>query len=143
MSDPLFHGATAEIAVSARQAFAYLSDGLRQGDWTLGSWQREQIGDRLFRGVSLFDGTTTYVRITANPDWLVVDYEVGPSLELMPRVNSARIVPGPALGRDEGTCLVTLMKWRTPEQSDAVWQRACVTFDTEIHMIKGRLELGF
>ena len=143
MSAGLFHGATAEVAVAAEVAFAYLADGLRQGEWALGSWEREQIGDRLFRGVSLFDGSATYVRITADPEWLIVDYEVGPSLEQMPRVNSARIIPGPALGRGVDTCLVTLMKWRTPGQSDEGWQRACVTFDTEIHMIKGRLELGF
>jgi hypothetical protein len=38
---------------------------------------------------------------------------------------------------------VTLMKWRTADQGDDAWARGCVTFDTEIHMIKGRLELGF
>ena len=31
----------------------------------------------------------------------------------------------------------------TEDESDEAWQRGCVTFDTEIHMIKGRLELGF
>ena len=61
----------------------------------------------------------------------------------MPRVNSARIVPGELLGYAEGSCVVTLMKWRTEGQSDEAWQRGCVTFDTDIHMIKGRLELGF
>jgi hypothetical protein len=35
------------------------------------------------------------------------------------------------------------MKWRTPGQSDEDWEQAAVTFSTEIHMIKGRLELGF
>jgi len=47
------------------------------------------------------------------------------------------------LGGPEGTCVVTLMKWRTAGQTDDEWRRACVTFDTEIHMIKGRLELRF
>ena len=45
------------------------------------------------------------MRITADPEWLTVDYQVG--------------------------------------LSDEAWQRACVRFDTEIHMIKGRMELGF
>jgi hypothetical protein len=142
MSD-VFHGATTVIEVPAETAFAYLSDGLEQSDWALGSWNREQIGDQLFRGTSLFDGSETFVRITADPTWLIVDYAVGPSLEQMPRVNSARIVPGPELGYPAGTCVVTLIKWRTPGQSDEQWQRGCVTFDTEIHMIRGRLELGF
>jgi hypothetical protein len=143
MSDGLFHASTIVVAVPAETAFAYLSDGLKQSEWALGSWQREQIGDDLFRGTSLFDGRETLVRISADAAALLVDYAVGPSLDRMPRVNSARIVPGPLLGHPEDHCVVTLMKWRTAGQSDETWARGCVTFDTEIHMIKGRLELGF
>ncbi len=143
MTGGLFHAASAEVAVPAELAFAYLADGLKQGEWALGSWEREQIGERLYRGVSLFDGREVFVRITADPAQLLVDYEVGPALDSMPRVNGARVVPGPLLGRPEGSCVVTLMKWRTAAQGDDEWRRACVTFDTEIHMIKGRLELGF
>jgi hypothetical protein len=61
----------------------------------------------------------------------------------MRRLNSARAVPGPVVGRAEGTCLVALSKWRLPDEDDVQWRRGCATFDTEIHMIKGRLELGF
>ena len=142
MSD-LFHAASTEVAVPAKTAFAYLSDGLRQGEWTLGSWNRERVGADLFRGTSLFDGAETYVRITADPARLLVDYEVGASPDRLLRVNSARAVPGPAVGRPAGTCVVALMKWRVPDQDDGEWERACVTFATEVHMIKGRLELGF
>jgi hypothetical protein len=139
----IFHAASAEVAVSAETAFAYLSDGLRQGEWTLGSWNREQIGEQLFRGTSLFTGAETFVRITADPEHLLVDYEVGAAPDQLFRVNSARAVPGPAVGRPEGTCVIALMKWRLPTEDDEQWRRGCVTFETEIHMIKGRLELGF
>jgi hypothetical protein len=139
----IFHAASAEVAVPAETAFAYLSDGLRQGEWTLGSWNREQIGEQLFKGTSLFNGAETFVRITAHPEQLVVDYDVGPAPDRLLRINSARVTPGPAVGRPEGACVVTLMKWRLPTQDDAAWRQACVTFDTEIFMIKGRLELGF
>jgi hypothetical protein len=139
----VFHAASLEIAVPAEHAFAYLSDGLKQSDWTLGSWNREQVGENLFRGTSLFDGSDTYVRLHPSAETLVVDYDVGSSPERMLRVNSARVVAGPLVGRAESTCVVTLMKYRTPSQTDAEWERACVAFDTEIHMIKGRLELGF
>jgi hypothetical protein len=139
----LAHAATVLVEVPAETAFAYVSDGLRQSDWTLGSWNREHLDDGLFRGTSLFDGRDTYVRIDAQPSSLLVDYWVGLDPAQLLRVNSARVVPGPAVGRPEGTCLVTLTKWRTPGQSDEDWVRACATFDTEVHMIKGRLELGF
>jgi len=139
----IFHAASAEVDIPAETAFAYLSDGLKQGQWTLGSWNREQIGEQLFKGTSLFNGAETFVRITAHPEQLVIDYDVGPAPDRLLRINSARVTPGPAVGRPEGTCVVTLMKWRLPTQDDAAWRQACVTFDTEIHMIKGRLELSF
>ncbi len=139
----LFHAATTHVAVEAEIAFAYLGDGLRQSDWALGSWDRVQIGEQLFRGRSLFDGSEAYVRISTTPGALLVDYEVGPAPEQLQRVNAARVVPGPLLGWPEATCVVSLMKWRTSAQSDDVWGRACAAFDAEIHMIKGRLERGF
>jgi len=139
----LFHAAAIEIAVPAETAFAYLADGLAQGDWTLGSWNRVQIGDRLFKGTSLFNGADTFVRITAHDEQLLVDYEVGPTLDRMLRLNSARVVPCPLVGRAEGGCLVALTKWRLPDEDDVLWRRGCSAFDTEIHMIKGRLEIGF
>jgi hypothetical protein len=139
----LFHAATTRVAVPAEIAFAYLGDGLRQSDWALGSWDRVQIGEQLFRGRSLFDGSETYVRISTTPGALLVDYEVGPAPEQLQRVNASRVVPGPLLGWPETTCVVSLMKWRTSAQSDDVWDRLCAAFDAEIHMIKGRLERGF
>ena len=141
--NPLGHASTVLVEVPAETAFAYLADGLKQSDWTLGSWNREDLGDGLFRGTSLFDGTYTYVRLEPEPASLLVDYWVGTDPDRLLRLNSARIVPGPAVGRPEGTCLVTLLKWRTPSQSDEAWAVACGIFDTEVHMIKGRLELGF
>ncbi len=139
----LFHAATARVDVPAETAFAYLGDGLRQTEWTLGSWDREEVGEQLFRGRSLFDGGEVYVRISSAPAELVVDYEVGPAPDQLRRVNSARVVPGETLGWPRSSCVVTLMKWRTPTQDDGLWERLCAAYDAEIHMIKGRLELGF
>jgi hypothetical protein len=144
MDDTTFgHVSTADVAVAAEQAFAYMSDGLKQSQWALGSWNREQLGPNLFRGRSLFDGSETFVRISSHADLLLVDYEVGPSLDSLLAVNSARIVPGPSLGRPEGTCLVSLIKWRAGGQDDESWYKSQVTFNTEIFLIKGRLEIGF
>ena len=112
------HSASTEVAVPAETAFAYLSDGIKQGEWTLGSWGRERIGEGLFRGASLFDGGETFVRISADPG------------QLSSTTTSARLRPyaagqlGPRRPRSagrapEGTCVVMLMKWRTPSQDDA------------------------
>lgn len=143
MSDELFHAAAVQVAVDALHAFEYLSDGLRQSDWALGSLQRRVREDGLFEGTSVFDGQSTYVRIHADRERLLVDYEVGRSPDRLLRVNSARIVPGPLLGREPGTCLIALTKWRGPGETDDDWRRARHTFSTEIFIIKGRLELDF
>lgn len=139
----IVHATAVEVAVPAERAFDYLSDGLKQSDWALGSWNREQLDDGVFRGTSLFTGESTYVRILATRELLLVDYEVGPSLDRLYRVNSARVIGGPALARDAAACIVTLIKWRLPDQDGDVWLHACATFDTEIRMIQGRLERGF
>jgi hypothetical protein len=143
MSGTLVHATAVEAAIAPEQAFEYPADGLKQSQWALESWDREKIGDGLFRGTSLFTGEAAYVRIAATRALLLVDYEVGPSPDALRRVNSARVVPGAALGRDPQICVVTLMKWRLPGQDDDAWRHACATFDTEIHMIQGRLERGF
>ena len=140
----VFHAASIEVAVPAETAFAYLSDGLKQGEWTLGSWNRERIGEQLFQGTSLFDGAETFVRITArsrarcSSTTRSARHSTGCSASTPPAS-----FPGRSSGVPEGTCVVTLMKWRVPSEDDARWRQRCVTFDTEIHMIKGRLELGF
>lgn len=143
MSGGLVHATAVEVAVPAERAFDYLSDGLKQSEWALGSWNRERVDESVFRGTSLFTGESTYVRIVATRELLLVDYEVGPSLDRLHRVNSARVVAGGGLARDPATCVVTLTKWRLPDQDDDVWTHACATFDTEIRMIQGRLERGF
>jgi len=134
----LFHAATAEVGVSAKQAFEYVADGIRQGEWTLGCWDREQIGDDLFRGRSLYDGQETYVRVLPRRELLLVDFEVGAAPEaLVPRI-SVRVRP-----RGERACTVTLMAWRTPDQDDESWERVRDLHRAELHLIKGRLELAF
>ena len=142
MTDRYCHTATAEVAVDADTAFTFMSDGIKQGQWALGSWERRQVKERLFVGISLFDGKETWVRISANPERLLVDYSVGRSPEaLLPR-NSARIVPGPATRRNKKTRLVTLMTWRLADMTDEAWEQLCVTHETELFIIKGLLERG-
>ena len=85
-TDELCHTASAEVAVDAQTAFEYLSDGLRQGEWTLGSWDRERLDSNLYRGRSLFDGRELYIRINRDEQTLVVDYEVGRKPESLLRV---------------------------------------------------------
>lgn len=142
MIDRFCHTATAEVAVDAKTAFNFMADGMKQGQWALGSWERREVNKGLFVGVSLFDGKETWVRISADPERFLVDYFVGRSPEALLHRNSARIMPGPSTKRSEKTCLVTLMTWRLADMADQAWDQLCLSHKTELFIIRGILERG-
>ncbi len=139
----LAHVASVEIAVPAEQAFAYLADGMKQGEWALGSWNRRPVGGGLFAGDSLFDGSELLIRLDATPELMLVEYHVGRSADALAPLVWGRVVPGPVVGLDGAHCVLTLVIWRSAADSDENWELLGHTFPTEVRMIKGRLELGF
>ena len=86
------------VAVGADTAFAFLADGMNQRFWALGSWDRREVGDGVFVGTSLLDGTELYVRPIPNPALLLVDFETGEDRRSLAHEVEARVVPGSALG---------------------------------------------
>lgn len=140
--DTYCHSSTCQVLAPARQAFNYLSDGVAQGDWTLGSMNRRKLEDNLFSGKSIFTGAELYIRIDADLERLVIFYHVGPDpANLQPR-NFIRVVPGQVVGEEEDTCLVTLLSWRSKTASDEQWKLTCVSHETEMTIIKNRIENG-
>jgi hypothetical protein len=138
----LSHCATAECAVPARRAYAFLSDGLAVGRWALGSFAARKVGPNLFRGRSLFDGTQVLYRPVGDATRLIVDYHVGTSPKaLAPRV-MARVIPGEATGRDKDSCLVTLVAWRDASMSQARWDRLIACHEVEIQLVQALLAQG-
>lgn len=134
------HSASIAVEAPAETVFAYLADGLQQGEWTLGASERRETADGLFVGTSIFDGSDTYVGIVAAAEHLLVTCCVGGAPdELLPRI-WVRVVPGETLGRPAGTCVVTLLAWRPVGQSDDSWRRTRATHETEVFLIKGLLE---
>lgn len=131
------------VAVGAEKAFAFLEDGMNQRYWALGSWDRREVGGGLFAGTSLIDGAELYIRVIPRPNLLLVDFETGTTPESLAHEVEARIVPGPTLGHPDGTCLIVLTVYRLASVDDASWEQAWHMFETEIQMIKGRLEIGF
>jgi hypothetical protein len=137
------HEASIEIAVTAERAFAYLADGMKQGEWALGSWNRRPAPGGVFVGNSLFDGSELSIRLAPHPALMLVVYDIGTSAEQLSPLVWGRVVPGPVLGLAEDHCVVTLTVWRGATTSDESWELLSHTFPTELHMIRGRLELGF
>lgn len=140
--DPFCHSASIEVDRPADAAFAFMADGIRQGSWALGSWDRRAVGDGVFEGTSLFSGDKTYVRIRTDPANLLILYDLGASADvaaMTPRI-MARIVPGAMLGMAADACVVSLLAWRGAAMSDRRWYQLCVSHETEMLMIKHQIE---
>lgn len=140
ISDHFCHTSSCAVDAPARQAFDYMADGIRQGEWTFGSWDRRQVGEHLFVGRSMFNDKETYIRIDADADHLVVYYRIGDDPDHLQTRNMARIVRGPDIGWDAGRSLVTLLAWRSEFMSDDRWKQLCVSHETQMFIIKARIE---
>jgi hypothetical protein len=138
--DTTCHTSTIQVNVRAKSAFDYLSDGVAQGDWTLGSMERRQIDDDLFSGTSIFGGTELFIKIDADPSRLIIYYHVGLEMDKLQPRNMVRVIPGPVLGKTDDVCLVTLLTWRSENVDDDKWKLTCVSHETEMFIIKNRLE---
>jgi hypothetical protein len=142
MIDAYCHSSSILVKADAQRAFQLMADGVRQGRWALGSWQRREVGPDLFVGVSIFTGAETWVRIHADPEKLTIDYDVGASEAALRLRNAARVFDGPSLGHEPGTALVTLFTWRLATQSDDAWAQISSTHETEMFLIRALLESG-
>jgi hypothetical protein len=140
MIDPHCHTSSIAVAVDAETTFAIMGEGVRQGEWAFGSWDRREVEPGLFVGTSLFDGKETWVRIRADKARLTIDYEVGRTRDGLRFRNAARVIRGEALDHAPPSSIVTLLTWRLASQSDAAWEQICVTHETEMFLIKGLLE---
>ena len=132
--------ATARLCnAPASRALAHLSTAAGFSRWNLGLSNCREVAPGLFTGMSLFDGSTGWVRVALWPDLEAVDYHVGPSPEhLVPRIHS-RVISGESFGYAEGTCLVSLLAWRPADMSEERWQRLVRTHETEMDLIQAQL----
>jgi len=136
------HQAAARVAVPSDFAFEQLSDAGFVGRWALGSMGLEPIGEGVFRGRSLFDGSEAFVEIRAEPALGLIDFHVGTEKARQPRI-FMRLTPGPVLGMGAGECLVTLHALRAGDAPDDRWARTCLTHEAEILLIKAQLEAAW
>ncbi|WP_271022310.1 hypothetical protein [Rhizobium sp. RCAM05973] len=140
MLDPHCHSSSIMVERPAALAFELMSDGLKQGSWAWGSFDRREVEPGLFCGTSIFSGKETYVRLYVDRDRLQVDYEVGGSKEAMQFRNMSRVIPGNLLKMGPDTCVVTLLTWRLQTQTDAEWTQFGTIHEAEMFLIKGLLE---
>lgn len=135
----LSHCATAKCRAPADAAYAFLADAELLGTWALGCWDARPLGGGVVSGTSLFDGSTTYARVDGDPQRLAADFAVGPEPDELVHRISARVLAGAPLGF-EAECLVTLLAWRPAAMDDERWARLTASHETEILLLRGRIE---
>lgn len=140
MQDPFCHTSSIAVDRPAETAFTIMSEGMAQGQWTWGSFDRVEVEPGLFMGHSVFTGKPTYVRLNVDPARLLVDYEVGSSPSTMQFRNMSRVIPGELLRLGPKICVVTLLSWRLATQTDAEWTQFGTIHEAEMFLIKGLLE---
>ncbi|NIZ09392.1 hypothetical protein [Pseudooceanicola sp. HF7] len=140
MIDPHCHTSSIKVARPADQVFGLMADGIQQGQWAWGSFDREDLGQGVYAGTSMFDGGRTFVRLNVDADRLLVDYDVGRAPDALAFRNSARVLPGVLLGHEEGSCVVTLMTWRHVNQDEAAWLQTSTIHEAEMFLIRGLAE---
>ena len=136
----LAHCVSSLCSATPDDAFSYLSDAHRLGEWSLGCWETRVEASGLVRGTSLFDGTGTFVQVIPAPEQRTVDFAVGDDPGALVRRISARIVPGEDVGGPADSSLVVLTAWRTSSMDDARWQRLMVAHEAEILLLRHRIE---
>jgi hypothetical protein len=137
------HSTTAMLDVPAGVAFAFMSDPIALGRWSLGCMNARPAADgNAHIGVSLFDGTQSHFAIDPDPERMIIDYRVGPQDRMLPRI-SARVVRPQVCGLPEDRCYLTLTAWRVSDMDAARWYLLCATHETEILLIKAQCEAAF
>ena len=135
------HAVSARLDVPADTAFAFVSDPIALGGWSLGCMNTAPVpgAPGIYAGRSLFDGSETRFAIAADPDRRIVDFLLGEPGAMVPRI-SIRVVPAEVCGLDPAQCLVTMSAWRGTDMDDTRWQQLCACHEAEIHLIRSQCE---
>lgn len=127
-------------AATAEDAFAYVADAGRLGEWALGCWEAVDRADGVVEGTSLFDGGTTYARADPDRERMIVDFDVGDDPSALVRRITVRVIRGTEIGGAPATSLVILTGWRVASMDDERWRRLAVAHEAEILLMRHRIE---
>jgi hypothetical protein len=134
------HAVSIELAVTADRAFAFMSDPRAMDRWSFGTWKIQVHVGGLVEGSSIFDGSTTWVKIDADKKRGIIDYHLGKEASaLTPRI-MARVIPGEHLDLGGDSCVLTMVAWRTRNMPDDRWKRLVASHEFEVFLLKSLIE---
>jgi hypothetical protein len=140
MADEWCHSASIEVHCAVQKAFDYLADGIRQGEWALGSIDRQHVEGNLFTGRSMFNGAAEFIRVEPDAIRGLIHFSVGPAPEAIKPLALIRVMSGDILGLPNTQCVVSLITWRPYGTPDAIWRRVESSHEAEMFIIKHQLE---
>jgi hypothetical protein len=136
------HIASIVVTRPAAEVFAIMADPARLHRWSFGTWETEIAPDGLVTGTSIFDGARILVCIDADSPRLSIDYHLGPAPDrLVPRI-TVRVVPGPHVGLESSSCVLTFIAWRAATMDDDRWRRLTASHEFEAVLLKNLIENG-
>jgi hypothetical protein len=142
MSAGQSHITSIVVKKTAEEVFAIMADPAKLHRWSFGTWETEIALDGLVTGTSIFDGGKILVRIDADAGRLSIDYQLGVDTNrLVPRIN-VRVVPGPNLGLEAESCVLTFIAWRAAAMDDDRWRRLTASHEFEAVLLKNLIENG-
>ena len=140
MDDGYAHICSIRIACPAETVLAFLSAPERLSSWAIGMGRVEIHEDGLVEGAFPDSGEPIWARIDADPNRNAIHYRLGPEpSSLAPRIE-IRIVPGPVLQTDAGSCVVSMIAWRQNGMDDIRWRSLKSGHEAEILEIKRLIE---
>jgi hypothetical protein len=142
MSAGQSHITSIVVKKAADAVFAVMADPTKLHRWSFGTWETEIAADGLVTGTSMFDGAKILVRIDADAGRLSINYRLGADASrLVPRIN-VRVVPGPHVGLDGESCVLTFIAWRAATMDDDRWRRLTASHEFEVVLLKNLIENG-
>lgn len=117
------HAVSRLVRARAADALVLLSSAEGLARWSLGLWHTRELAPGLLEGESLFGGGTGVVSVELDAAHGSIDYAVGRNRRQLVRRIQARVQAGNELGHARGTCVVTLIAWRTADMADERWQQ--------------------
>ena len=127
----------------AKTVFKFMSDPNNMDLWSFGTWRIKVDNEGLVHGQSIFDGSTTFVRIQPNEQNYLIDYWVGSdSKRLVPRI-FVRITSGEVTGSATQNCVMSMIAFRNESMNDERWHRLVTAHAFEVQLIKSVLENDF
>lgn len=142
MSAGQSHITSIVVKKAADAVFSIMADPAKLQRWSFGTWETEIADDGLVSGTSIFDGARIFVRIDADAERLSIDYRLGTDPNrLVPRIN-VRIVPGPNLGLETESCVLSFIAWRAAGMDEDRWRRLTASHEFEVVLLKNLIENG-